>query len=255
MGTDDRNYPMQSTTPFDSQPDEIIQQTVQTSDARDGNIFVPSDKTFDTSISNNTLNYLGNGSESMSGKQMILDDVRELSAKGDALLFEDLQPYFGGNASSSINHYLMCYYVEGGYRLIVRSGPSGKPDSVNLESVWEPGGSGIDIRYHNVDEFLSVNQSQDPITEEQARDIAQTRLTADLEPVSWFILGDWPESQDNDAVFARALLDSADAIGEACYVLCVKGTAEWGGQYYAVGKKSGDIYICDLTDNGKPVWH
>lgn len=104
------------------------------------------------------------------GKEMTLDDVRQLAAKGDDLLFEDLWQYKGGNASSDFERYIMVYKIEGGYRLIVHSDSTGKPDVVNLESIWESGGSGIDIRYNDVDVFLSANPSHDAITEEQARE-------------------------------------------------------------------------------------
>lgn len=86
---------------------------------------------------------------------MTLEDVRDLAKKGDGLLFEDFEKYKGGNASSSLDYYIMVYNVEGGYRLIVRSNQSGKPDSVDLERVLESGGSGIDIRYGDIDKFLS----------------------------------------------------------------------------------------------------
>jgi beta-lactamase regulating signal transducer with metallopeptidase domain len=94
-----------------------------------------------------------------------LEDVRTLAKKGDNLLFEDFQKYKGANVSSNFDNYIMVYGVEGGYRLIVRSDQSGKPDSVNLESIWESGGSGIDIRYGDIDEFLrkwpAIMQVQD----------------------------------------------------------------------------------------------
>lgn len=188
------------------------------------------------------------------GKEMTLDDVHKLAGKGDDLLFEDLWQYKGGNTSSSHERYIMVYKVEGGYRLVVHSDSTGKPDMVNLESIWESGGSGIDIRYNDVYEFLRANPSQDGITEEEAQDIGQTKLTMELEPVSWYILGDWPESTDENAVFAEALLDSIYTIDEPCWVFRVKGTAEWGGSYYAVGKKSGTIFICSFDDNSKPIW-
>ena len=88
-------------------------------------------------------------------KPMTLEDVRSLAKKGDDLLFEDLMPYKGGNASSSFDYNIMVYGVEEGYRLVVHSNQSGRPDSVNLESIWESGGSGIDIRYGDINEFLS----------------------------------------------------------------------------------------------------
>jgi len=178
-----------------------------------------------------------------SGKEMTLNDVRELAAKGDGLLFEDLQQYQGGNASSDFNYNIMVYSVAGGYRLVVHSKSHSKPDRVNLESVWEDGGSGIDIRYNDVDEFLQTNPSQKPITADEALGIAQVILGVELESVSWHILADWPGRADYDAAFAQALLDSTYAISEPCWVLRVKGTAEWGGRYYAVGKKSSALYI------------
>jgi len=182
-----------------------------------------------------------------------LEDVRTLAKKGDGLLFEDLRQYKGVNASSSFDYYIMIYGVEGGYRLVVHSNQSGRPDSVNLESIWESGRSGIDIRYGDIDEFLQDNPSQDAITEEQAHVIAQAELGMELEPVSWYILGEWPERTDSDAVFARALLDSVDTLNESCWVFRA-GTVEWRGQYYAVGKKSGTIFICNSADNGKLTW-
>lgn len=84
-----------------------------------------------------------------------LADVRVLAKKGDGLLFEDFQKYKGANVSSNLDYNIMVYGVEGGYRLIVLSEQSGKPDSVNLESIWASAGSGIDIRYGDIDEFLS----------------------------------------------------------------------------------------------------
>jgi len=88
-------------------------------------------------------------------QSITLEDVRALAKKGDSLLFENLQQYRGVNTSSSFDYYIMVYGVEGGYRLVVHSNQSGKPDRVNLESIWESGGSGIDIRYGDIDEFLS----------------------------------------------------------------------------------------------------
>ncbi|MDD4438091.1 MAG: hypothetical protein PHS04_08665 [Tissierellia bacterium] len=89
----------------------------------------------------------------------------------------------------------------------------------------------------------------------ETQDIGQTKLKVELEPVSWSILGDWPISTDDkDAVFAEALLNSIYTIDESCWVFRVKATAEWGGSYYAVGKKSSTIFICSFDDEGKPIW-
>jgi beta-lactamase regulating signal transducer with metallopeptidase domain len=91
---------------------------------------------------------------------MTLNDVRMLAQKGDALKFEDFSDFKGGDASSNINYNIMVYGVEGGYRLIVRS--DGKHiDSANLERIWDSGGSGIDIRYSDVDEFVKSHPSSE----------------------------------------------------------------------------------------------
>ncbi|WP_313370724.1 hypothetical protein [Sedimentibacter sp.] len=162
---------------------------------------------------------------------MTLDDVRKLAAKGDDLLFEDLSQYKGANASSDLNSYIMVYHVKGGYRLIVYSKPDSKPSRADLESIWESGGSGIDIRYNDVDAFVRDNPSQDAITEEQALDIAKKSLKMEFEAVSWYILGESFEPIGKDAIFARALLDSTYIIDESCWILRVKETPEWGGSY------------------------
>jgi len=82
-----------------------------------------------------------------------LEDIRKLSQLGDELTFDDFRGYFGADVSSNLNYHIMIYAVEGGYRLIVRT--DGKQiDSVNLEKVEDAAGSGIDIRYYDVDEFL-----------------------------------------------------------------------------------------------------
>ncbi len=93
-------------------------------------------------------------SGNMNGKSITLEDVRTLAEKGDSLLFEDFEKYTSANVSSNLDYNIMVYGVEGGYRLIVRSEKGGKPDSVNLESIWASGGSGIDIRSGDIDEFL-----------------------------------------------------------------------------------------------------
>jgi len=226
----DRESPMKGINLSDSQPDDIVRNVEQITGVR----------------KHNHLDDLDSWHGSLNGKPMTLDDIRELAAKGDNLLFEDLRQYQGGNVSSNLDRYIIVYGVAGGYRLVVHSNSTDKPDRVNLQSIWEGGWSGIDIRNGDIDEFLRVNPSQDAITEEQARDIAQAALEVELEPVSWYILGDWPERTDNDAVFARSLLDSTDTIGEPCWVLRVKSTPEWGGHYYAVGKKSGTIFTYNI---------
>ncbi len=93
---------------------------------------------------------------------LTVDDVRELAKMGDALRFEDFDDLKSLDASSNTNYHIMVYYVNGGYRLIVRT-DGNKIDNANLERVWDSGGSGIDIRYNDVDEFIKSHPSTDAI--------------------------------------------------------------------------------------------
>ncbi|MDX9871771.1 MAG: hypothetical protein RBT41_05055 [Clostridia bacterium] len=89
------------------------------------------------------------------GAEMTLDDVRVLSHKGDQLTFEDFKGFKGANVSSNLNYLIMVYALESKYRLIVST--DGKIiDGANLESIHAEGGSGIDIRYEDADEFLNT---------------------------------------------------------------------------------------------------
>lgn len=190
------------------------------------------------------------------GKNMTLADVKELAAKGEDLLFEDLQPFMGGNASSTLNYCIMVYSVAGGYRLVVHSAPAGKPDAVNLESIWESGGSGIDIRYGDVEEFLLEHRSKEALTEAQAQNIVQRSLGYKPEPVSWHILGDFPADATGDAALAEALLDSTYTLSEPCWLFRAKDAEGWVGRYYAAGKKSGAVFSADLDEQGQiDGWH
>lgn len=95
------------------------------------------------------------------------DNLRKLAQKGNKLTFEDFAAYEGGDASSNFNYHIMVYSVEGGYRLIVRS--DGKQiDSANLERIWDSGGSGIDIRYKDVEEFIKTHPSSEKTNLEPA---------------------------------------------------------------------------------------
>lgn len=88
--------------------------------------------------------------------EMTLDDVRALSEKGDALTFSDLSRFAGMNASSNMESVIMIYLVDNDYRLIVDGSGKGKPVRADLEHVNSAGGSGIDIRYFDVDAFLET---------------------------------------------------------------------------------------------------
>lgn len=85
--------------------------------------------------------------------ELTLDDVRALAQKGNALKFKDFNKFKGADLSSNMNYHIMLYKVEGNYRLIVRTDGK-KIDSTSLERVWGSSGSGIDIRYSDVNEFI-----------------------------------------------------------------------------------------------------
>ena len=176
-----------------------------------------------------------------------LDEVREFAKKGDGLTIEDFQPPLFELSSNTDRHYWV-YYVKGGYRLIISSELTGKPDRVTIESVWESAADAarIDIRYDDLDEFLLANPSQDPITEEEALGIAQEKLGVELEPVR-YMFNDQSDISHIKSHFANALFESKRAIGETCYSFRIKNMPEPMGPYCAVGKKSGTVFIGGWT--------
>jgi hypothetical protein len=176
------------------------------------------------------------------GKEMTLDYIRELAAKRDSLLFEDLRQYSGMNSSSNLNYCIMVYGVEGGYRLVVHSNATGKPDGVSLESIWDSGGSGIDIRYNNVDEFISANPSNPALTEEEARIVVSSNYSG---PVWTTVDTEWWEYADEFPHHSvdpekQALREALDAIGETCHLYMSDS-----GTYIAVERRYGTVYEYD----------
>ncbi|MDR3599677.1 MAG: DUF5301 domain-containing protein [Desulfosporosinus sp.] len=104
---------------------------------------------------------------------LTLDDVRGLARKGDNLVFGDFKDFKGTDFSSNFNNRIMGYGVEGGYRLIVHT--DGKEiNRANLESIWESGGSGIDIQYNDVDQFIKGHSSSEALTSDEARAVAES---------------------------------------------------------------------------------
>lgn len=99
-----------------------------------------------------------------SARNLTLDDVRALAAKGDTLQYSDF-PSRGliGLSSIASGYNPTLYGVEGGYRLLINFNDTLNPESgiksTALESIWESGGSGIDIRYNDVDEFIRTHPS------------------------------------------------------------------------------------------------
>jgi len=99
---------------------------------------------------------------SFDGKEEItLDELRVLSGKGGELSFEDLASvYKWFNASNRLyGDYNMTFGVEGGYRLHALAGEDKVLTLVALERIWDGGGTGIDIRYNDIDEFIKANPS------------------------------------------------------------------------------------------------
>lgn len=91
------------------------------------------------------------------GKKITLDDLRIFAEKGYELRFADFANYQGFNASSNFGSYNMLYSVDGvPLRFLVRSSDGVNIDNTALESVYEDGGSGIDIRdgVKKLEEFL-----------------------------------------------------------------------------------------------------
>jgi hypothetical protein len=100
----------------------------------------------------------GGSSDWVESVTLKLDDVRALAQKGDALKYEDFSDFWGADFSSNPNYHTVVYGVEGGYRLIVRT-DGNQIDAAELERIWDSGGSGIDIRDYDVDEFVESHPS------------------------------------------------------------------------------------------------
>ena len=103
---------------------------------------------------------LGGSLASYRNADMTQNRVIELARKGDALTFADFAPYHGMDVSSDLNDHIMVYGVDGGYRLVVGTDGT-RLDRVDLESIWESGGSGIDIRHNDVGEFIKSHPSNE----------------------------------------------------------------------------------------------
>ena len=86
-------------------------------------------------------------------RQLTLEDVIELSSKGDELVWEDLAEYEGYEMGSGL--YIVNYVIDDNYTLVVGgTGAVGKPMYVHLTYNEE---SFIDIRTEDVDAFITEN--------------------------------------------------------------------------------------------------
>jgi hypothetical protein len=86
-------------------------------------------------------------------KQLTLDDVIELSSKGDELVWEDLADYIGYETGSGL--YIVTFDIDDNYTLIVGgTGAVGKPSYAHLTYNDD---DYIDIRTEDVEAFIAEN--------------------------------------------------------------------------------------------------
>lgn len=173
-------------------------------------------------------------------KNMTLDDLRALSSKGDGLLFEDLHEYNGVKFSTVSGRYINVYDVEGGYRLLVQSSSTGKPDAVYFESIWEYRGTGIDFRYEDIEEYLRNTPSREYVTEEQA-----WQLLTSLNDYLWG--SNPPPAYDPQGTTHEP--------GEECWEFHINNAdpdITYSPWIWAVGKSSGAIYA--FYDGDEVAW-
>lgn len=86
-------------------------------------------------------------------KQLTLDDVVELSSKGDELVWEDLADYKGYETGSGL--YIITFKIDDNYSLIVGgTGAVGKPSYAHLTYNDD---TYIDIRTEDVEAFIAEN--------------------------------------------------------------------------------------------------
>lgn len=86
-------------------------------------------------------------------KQLTLDDVIELSSKGEELVWEDLADYIGYETGSGL--YIVTFDIDDNYALIVGgTGAVGKPSYAHLTYNDD---DYIDIRTEDVEAFIAEN--------------------------------------------------------------------------------------------------
>ena len=177
-------------------------------------------------------------------KQMTLDDVRAFASKGDALHYTDF-PFLRPSAlSSTMGGYNPTLYgVEGGYRLLIHFNDTLNPgngiESAMLQSIWESGGSGVDIRYNDIDEFLRTHPSHPAIIGEEALAIAERYAGKKLVLIDV----DWWEREDefphnSKDPFKRTLDETVQNLDEICELF-----TDTSGGFFAVGRESGAVYV------------
>jgi len=163
---------------------------------------------------------------------MTLGDARKLAAKGDRLTFADFREFAGKNHGTVPGRYIVVYEVAGGYRMLVHSNPTGKPDAVYFKSKWEYPRDVIDIRHEDLEAYLLENPSQDEVTESQALAIMNA-----LKETMWSTNPPTPEYEP---------LGSSSEPGEECWLFDTIRYTDDGERYstgiWAMGKQSGTMY-------------
>jgi len=191
------------------------------------------------------------------GKEVItFDELRALSAKGETLSFEDLAfVYNWVNFSNRLyGDYNMGFSVEGGYRLHALAGEDKVLTLVALERIWDGSGTGIDIRYNDLDEFIEANSSTPALTVDEMKALVQKHseneiITIELE--WWEYADEFPHHCKDPK--KQALRESLDALWDAEEATLEMFT-DTTGNYYAVCRKNGNVYICDTETGEKPIW-
>ena len=192
------------------------------------------------------------------GKEVIsFNELRALSAKGDALSFEDLAAVYNWmNFSNRLyGDYNMGFSVEGGYRLHALAGEDKVLTLVALERIWDDGGTGIDIRYNDVDEFIKANPSTTALTVDEMKALVQKyteNYVMAIELEWWEYEDEFPHhSKDPKKQTLRESLDALWDTEEATLEMFT----DTAGDFYAVCRKNGNVYICDTQTGEKPIWN
>ena len=175
-----------------------------------------------------------------SDRDITLQQLRELAAKGDALKASDLPNLRPSLLSSTMGGYNPTLYgVEGGYRLLISFNDTMNPDSgirsTALESIWENSGSGIDIRYNDVDEFIRTHPSHP----------ADAVPSTTFEPRKWvdFYGAEIPGTSTYDLMldeFPKVLFSWTSQKVTAGAKTVIEGTPVW------------NVYLADLNGDNLP---
>ena len=199
---------------------------------------------------NTSNSFIGNSTN----KIMSINDLRMLAKKGDALGIEDFADYLGINLSSNSYSYLGLVRLDAPYRLIIRADSEGKLVSTTLEGVWEDSGTGIDIRYGDLESFIEDRPIHMTLKEgtlsKTGATVVLTNLTnKDYRCGEYFLIqhredSDW---KDLDTVIKEYGFD------DLAYVLQGNGNIEitinWGWLYGTLPQ--GDYRLCKLALHGR----